>query len=109
MTFTLVDVVAICSGILTIAGVISIGVKIYNAGKAPIEELKKEVEELKRKSEEHDNYFKCDKVRFDDIEEGNRIMQKCMLALLKHTKDDQDLEGINKAEKDLEEYLIDKK
>ena len=109
MVFSLGDVVTICSAILTIAGVITIFVKLYKTATQPEKDLAKRVERLERKTDDYDEYFKRDDTRFNDLEEGNRITQKGMLALLKHTKNGNDLESIDKAERDLEEYLINKK
>ena len=109
MFFTLADVINICSAFLTVAGVVTIFVKLYKSAKAPEKDLLKRVEKLEKKIEMFENMFAEDKRRFAEIEEGNRITQKGMLALLKHAKNDADIMSIDRAEKDLEEYLINKR
>lgn len=109
MVFTLGDVINICSAFITVAGVVTIIIKMYRSAKAPEKDLIKRVEKAEKKIEDFDEYFERDKRRFNDLEEGNRILQKGMLALLKHTKNGEDITSIDRAEKDLEEYLINKK
>lgn len=109
MYFSLADIIKICSAIITIEAVITIFKKTYRAAKAPEKDLAKRLEKVEKKMETYDVYFKNDKMRFLELEEGNRITQKGMLALLKHAKNGDDIASIDKAEKDLEEYLINKK
>lgn len=108
MVFSLGDVINICSAIITIAGVITIFTKLYRAAKAPEKKLEERLAKVEKKLDIYDEYFANDKLRFAELEEGNRITQKGMLALLKHAKNG-NLASIDKAEKDLEEYLINKK
>lgn len=109
MYFTLADIIKICSAIITIEAVITIFKKTYRAAKAPEKDLAKRLEKIEKQIETYDVYFANDKIRFLELEEGNRITQKGMLALLKHAKNGDDITSIDKAEKDLEEYLINKK
>ena len=45
---------------------------------------------------------------FREIDNGNRITQKAILALMKHAINGNDIDDLKKAEKSLEEYLVDK-
>ena len=42
------------------------------------------------------------------LEEGNRVTQKAILALLAHGIDGNDIEAMQDAKKDMEKYLIGK-
>lgn len=108
-TFTLADIIKICSAVIAIEGVITILKRYYKASKAPEKALADRVTKVEKKLDIYEEYFANDKIRFADLEEGNRITQKGMLALLKHAKNGEDITSIDKAEKDLEEYLINKK
>ena len=57
---------------------------------------------------EYDEFFRNDKARLDAIEEGNRVTQKALLALLSHGIDGNDVDSMRQAKGELEEYLIKK-
>ena len=46
--------------------------------------------------------------RFKAIEKSNKVTQSALLALMKHALNDGDKSTLKDAEKQLEEYLIDK-
>ena len=48
-----------------------------------------------------DNHFRA-------IDDGNRITQKAILALMKHAINGNDIDELKRAEKSLEEYLVEK-
>lgn len=48
-----------------------------------------------------DNHFRA-------IDDGNRVTQKAILALMKHAINGNDIDELRKAEKNLEEYLVEK-
>lgn len=52
--------------------------------------------------------FKTDLERIEQIEEGNKVTQKALLALLSHARDGNNTEQIVKAENELTQYLIDR-
>ena len=112
-------VLSVCGGIVTIAAVISIALKVKNYFKKPNIEQNEEIAKLKRKTTElEDNqramrvefmqFFKNDKNRLDAIEEGNRYMQRAMLALLSHNLDGNHTQQMEKARDDLHDYLIER-
>lgn len=54
----------------------------------------------------YDAHFKADLTRIERIEEGNKITQQAILALLNYTIDGNDIEEVKNASKDLTKYLI---
>ena len=58
--------------------------------------------------EKFQGYFSNDDRRFKEIEEGNKITQTALLALLKHSINGNDTKALKEAEKSLEDYLINK-
>ena len=54
----------------------------------------------------YDSHFDSDLRRLESIEEGNRVTQKVLLALVSHALDGNDIEGLREAKKDMEQYLI---
>lgn len=63
-----------------------------------LEAWKKDVE---RRLSTGDDHFK-------EIDNGNRITQKAILALMKHAINGNDIDELRKAERSLEEYLVEK-
>ena len=70
-----------------------------NKAKEPYGELEKRVAELEQKD--------FDK-RIAELEKGTRITQKAILALLKHSIDGNNTNGLKESEKELSEYLLNK-
>ena len=64
--------------------------------------------EMKQRLAEYDNHFSRDLRRIEAIEEGNKIIQKAMLALLAHAIDGNNVDQLRRAEDDLKNYLIDR-
>lgn len=97
--------VVIGAGVLTLYNLIDKIVNTVKATKNPIDDLKRRVEELERKNEEI--YPKYDK-KILEIESGNRVTQKALLELLKHSIDGNNIDGLKDAEKELAQFLINK-
>lgn len=62
--------------------------------------------EYKERFKNYDDHFAKDLQRIEKIEEGNKITQQALLALLNHAIDGNDIEEIKNASKDLTNYLI---
>ena len=97
--------VVVCAGALTIFNIIDKIVTAVKAAKNPVEVLEKRVDELERKISE--SYPRYD-AKVKEIEEGNRVVQRSILALLKHSIDGNNIDALKKAENELSDYLIDK-
>lgn len=108
-------ITAIGGAIVTIGAVITLIFKLVNRVRAP--EIKqneriKSVEDRLKAVEEQNKiftqYFINDDKRFKAIERSNKITQSALLAILKHSINGQDIESLKKAEKSIEEFLIEK-
>ena len=105
---------AICGGILVVLNLWDSVEKRIKATKAPADDLEERVVMIERKLEfeiraqfaEYDARFGRDKQKIESLEEGNKIIQKSMLALLEHSIDGNNTDGLLKAKKELSEYLI---
>lgn len=97
---------AICSLILSIIAVGGFIVTAVKRAKAPNELQNERIAELEKQVKRHDELFLNDLKRFERMESGNRIMQRCMLALLSHSIDGNDTDGMRNARLELQEYLI---
>ena len=76
------------------------------AANAPTKNLEDRVGKLEQQNEKYDIQFSKDLRRLDAIEEGNKVTQRALLALLKHSIDGNEVEELRKASKELTEYLI---
>lgn len=74
--------------------------------KAPREAVIARLEAVEKKQEQYEEYFSRDLRRIEILEEGNRVTQKALLALMSHALDGNDVERLRKAKDDLNEYLI---
>jgi len=86
------------------------------AAKAPTKQLENRIQNLEaltsREYEQrfaaYDAHFKRDLERITLIEEGNKVTQRALLALLKHSIDGNEVEELKKASKALTEFLIER-
>ena len=94
--------VVIAAGVLTIYNLIDKIVTASKKAKEPTEEQEKREADLERKILE--NYDK----RITDIEKGNKVTQKAILALLEHSIDGNNTDGLKRAKDELSQYLVDR-
>jgi hypothetical protein len=97
-----------CAVITATAGAVGVIYSIINKAKAPNrvqnERLDKHEEWLKK----HDALLDNDNKRLKQLEDGNKIIQRALLELLKHGIDGNDVDGMRKVRDDLQQYLIDR-
>ena len=99
-------ILAVCAGISCIAAAVGWVIKGINAAKRPREEIEKRLETCEKTIEDHNRFFLNDKRRLESIEDGNRVTQKAILALLSHGIDGNDVEAMRSARDELQDYLI---
>ena len=100
--------VAVCAGFSTIATAIAWIVKGWRKAHEPTMKQDERLNALESEIGQHRELLRQDKERFDAMEEGNRITQQAILALLSHGIDGNEIEGMQKAKERLQEYLINK-
>ena len=119
ITFTPAQLIAlvlgICGAIVTISAAIGVIAKALDKAKAPelkqnerLDAHEKRLNALDEIVVKFREYFDNDDKRFKAIEKSNKITQSALLALLKHSLNGNDTESLKKAEKSLEEFLIEK-
>lgn len=101
-------ILAVCAGISCIAAAIGWVVKGIQAAKAPAKKVDDRLKALEKITADHETYFANDKKRLETIEEGNRVTQKAILALLSHGIDGNDVDAMRAAKNELQEYLIER-
>ena len=90
-------ILAICAGVVVIINTI----KIINGIFKPIKKIEK-------KLLEHEELLQRDYKRLTDAEASNKVICKCMLALLDNEITGNSIEKLKLAKKDLQDFLINK-
>ena len=106
---------ACCSALITISAAVAVIINAVKKLKEPENVQNREIKELQDKMKtfedrlkRHDEFFGNDNKRLLAIEEGNRVTQQAILALMQHAINGNDVDKLKKAEDDLKTYLINK-
>lgn len=110
---------SIAGGIVTIVAAGTAIYKIIKAARRPNELQNEEIKAIHKRQDrfeerldgmerDYGEFFRRDKERLNAIEEGNRVTQRALLALLSHGIDGNDVDEMRSAKKELEDYLITK-
>lgn len=94
-------VLAACVAIVTIAGAAGVISKIIIAVKKPNKDQNQRLENLEK-------WFETDKKGLASIEDGNRVTQRAILALLDHGLGGNNTDQMRKAKDALQTYLTQK-
>ena len=97
---------ALCGAISTIGGAASHIVKAVKAAKAPNAEQDRRLKEVEDDLEKVHGFLDKDKQRLDALENGNRVTQRALLALLGHGLDGNNEKQMRAAKEELETHLI---
>lgn len=113
--FTPAQLVTLAAAVITIASAFGVIINLITRLKEPetkqnerISHCEERLNKMDVILEKFQGYFSNDDRRFKEIEEGNKITQTALLALLKHSINGNDTKSLKEAEKNLEDYLINK-
>lgn len=113
--FTPAQLVTLAAAVITIASAVGVVINLITRLKEPetkqnerISHCEERLNKMDVILEKFQGYFSNDDRRFKEIEEGNKITQTALLALLKHSINGNDTKSLKEAEKNLEDYLINK-
>ena len=101
-------VLYICTAITTISAAVTVIVSWVNKAKEPNARQNLRLDQLETKIEKMSMYLDNDNVRIKAIEEGNKVTQKAVLALMSHAINGNDTDKLEEAKNSLEQYLINK-
>lgn len=106
-------IVLVIGGILAVAGFVNtVGsaieklVKAAKAAKAPNEEQNERITELEKWRIDVDRRLIKGDEHFSSLDEGNRVTQLALLALLDHSLDGNNITQMQHAKEELQNYLI---
>lgn len=110
--FTLADLyqalLAVCGCITAVAAAIGVIAVCVKKAKSPNQKQNERLDKLEERLDKHDELLNKDHQRFQNIENGNKVTQRALLALLRHGIDGNDIDSMRKAENELQQYLIEK-
>ena len=98
----------VCGAIVSVSAAIAVIVKVIQKAKAPEKNQNERIEKLEKWKEHVDQLFDNDNKRLKALEEGNRVTQQAILALLSHAINGNDVDSLREAKTNLEKYLIGK-
>lgn len=106
MNLIITQTIAICGLITGVAAVITLIIKAVVAAKRPNQLQNDRLDAIESRLKKHEELFLNDLKRFEKLEDGNRITQRAILALLAHGIDGNAINEMRKAKDELQNYLI---
>ena len=95
-----------CTAILTIGNAGLVIATIVGKAKAPNKVQNDRISDLEIRMDKVERHLDNDNDRIKSIEEGNKVTQKALLALMSHALNDKDDSKLLEAKDELERYLI---
>ena len=94
--------------IVSVSAAAGVLIRIYKHFRKPGETQDHRIAELERKAVNDYNRLNDLDTGMQRLEEGNKITQRALLALLAHGIDGNDIEAMRKAKAELTDYLIER-
>ena len=102
-----IQILVLClSCFLNVVSAVGCITTIIKKVKRPNEIQNNRLDKVEQKLERYDTLFQQDNKRLTHIEDGNRVTQRALLALLAHGIDGNDIDAMKKAKAELTDYLI---
>lgn len=105
---SIASVLYICTAITTISAAVTVITALISKMKAPNVRQNLRLDQIETRLDKLSNYLDNDNVRIKAIEEGNKVTQKAILALMSHAINGNDTDKLEEAKNSLEQYLINK-
>lgn len=102
----IVGFLGLCGAVSTIGGAASYITKAWKSAKAPNAEQDRRLKNVEEDLKKVHGFLDTDKKRLDVLEDGNRVTQRALLALLGHGLDGNNQKQMRDAKEDLENHLI---
>ena len=99
-------VLAIASAVVLLTNAAEKIAKIVKAAKAPNDHQNERLDELEKWRKSVDLKLKADNDRLSGIDDGNRVTQRALLALLDHGIDGNNIDQMQHAKEELQNHLI---
>lgn len=105
----LAAVLSAASAIVLLSNAVEKIVKAWKAAKAPNDQQNERLDALEEWKKEVDRKLIRDNDRLQDIDDGNRVTQRALLALLDHGIDGNNIKQMQDAKEALQDHLINHK
>lgn len=105
----LAAVLSVASAIVLLSNAAEKIVKAWKAAKAPNDQQNERLDALEKWKDEVDRKLIRDNDRLQDIDNGNRVTQRALLALLDHGIDGNNIKQMQDAKEALQDHLINHK
>ena len=99
-------IAAVLAAIVLISNAVEKVVRAWKAAKAPNDQQKDRIDALEEWRKEVDRKLNRDNDKLMDIESGNRVTQRALLALLDHGIDGNNIKQMQDAKEALQDHLI---
>ena len=99
-------ILAIASAFVLLSNAAEKIVKVVKVAKAPNDAQNKRLDELEDWRKGVDRILASDKIHFDSLDDGNRVTQRAILALLDHSIDGNNIDQMKHAKEELQNHLI---
>ena len=97
---------AAASAVVLLANAAEKIAKAVQLAKAPNVRQDERLDKVEKHMKEIDVFLAKDKVRLDSLEDGNRVTQRALLALLDHSIDGNNIKQMQEAKDALQNHLI---
>lgn len=94
--------------IVLVASVVTLAVTAAKTAQKPNKTQDERLDALEAWKVEVENRLEVGNRHFDSIDQGNRVTQEALLALMSHAINGNDIEKLREAKAKLENYLIEK-
>lgn len=101
-----ISILAIASAFVLLTNACEKIIKVWKVAKAPNDKQDQRIDRLEKWRETVDLKLSADKSRLDNIEEGDRAIQRALLALLDHGIDGNNIKQMQDAKQELQNHLI---
>lgn len=101
-------IVTCASAIVTLSAAATVFITMYRGAKKPNEIQNQRLDKLEERMTKLEDRLDSDNTRLNSIEQGNRVTQRALLALLSHEIDGNHTEGLKSARDELQNYLLDR-
>ena len=99
-------IAAVLTAIVLISNAVEKVVRAWKAAKAPNDQQNDRIDALEEWRKEVDRKLNRDNDKLMDIESGNRVTQRALLALLDHGIDGNNIKQMQDAKEALQDHLI---
>jgi hypothetical protein len=99
-------ILAVASGLVLLANAAEKIVKAYKAAKAPNDQQNKRLDALEEWKRDVDRKLLNDNAHLNAIDEGTRVTQRALIALLEHGIDGNNIKQMQDAKSELQNHLI---